>query len=62
MNRLLKGETGGGSNSILLLFCVISDLLTIRHQLPPDHCILNQKRPYLQRCSLTIATKWPKAT
>ena len=44
--------------------CTHDDLLKLRHQLPPELCILNLERdtPYLHQCSLTIATQCPKAT
>lgn len=46
------------------LQCSHDDLLKIRHQLPPEMCISDYEgnTPWLQRCSLTIATKCPKAT
>lgn len=44
--------------------CSYDDLLKIRHQLPPEMCIADYEGNtlYLQRCSLTLATKCPKAT
>ena len=39
--------------------CAQEQLLAVRHQLPPELC---GTLPWLQKCSITIATKCPKAT
>ena len=39
--------------------CAQEQLLAVRHQLPPELCGQQQ---WLQKCSITIATKCPKAT
>ncbi len=45
--------------------CAQEQLLAVRHQLPPELCLhqtLSIQQPWLQKCSLTTATKCPKAT
>lgn len=37
--------------------CTSDELLVIKRQLPPDDCLKYRKKPWLQRCSLTYATR-----
>ena len=65
----LVGERGRGdkqkeTRSIMPSFpppqtCSQEQFRAVRHQLPPDLCDL---QPWLQTCSITTATKCPKAT
>ncbi|KAL3758624.1 hypothetical protein ACHAWU_008378 [Discostella pseudostelligera] len=41
--------------------CTSDELLVIKRQLPPDDCLKYRKKPWLQRCSLTYATRCPDA-
>lgn len=42
--------------------CTHEQLMKVRHQLPPESCLDSSNAPWTQRCSLTVATKCPKAT
>jgi hypothetical protein len=37
--------------------CTPNELLTIKRQLPPDDCLTYERQPWLQKCSMSYATR-----